>query len=716
MRSLALARILHNLPIQAASYAATPVTIPNDPKTPSWKRAWGLAALLSVLHLAVSLAPSVRPLLMESYSSYAINAVLGADEIGSTLLLDLGGFLAACVLLHLLLGAGAVTLTWASEQARVSQPVRRLGVCFLWYAAMAVGFVLWSAATYPQSHAAADYGAVADVTVLGQSPATLWAVGVCAAALGVLMTALWRTQGRILRRSLGPALLAAGAAAITVGFVHGQPVARAAEQGRPHVIILGIDSLRPDLLRQMMESGRLPNLAAFASDAAWFPDTTTPLARTYPAWVSILTGRAPTACAIVCNLMPRDEVALAPTLPGELRRHGYRSVLATDEVRFSNIDETYGFDTLLTPTIGAAEFLISRMSDLPVLNAVVNWRIAEPLFPQVYGNRAVAHVYRPDTFVRRLRDGVDFDRPTFLAVHLTLPHWPYLMADSQVRDHSSGGAQLQYDRYLEMLEAADRQFGDIRAWLDAEGVLRNAIVVVLSDHGEALRRPGDSLLEGVADPAIASLRVGRTGHGTSVMSAVQFQVFLGFSAHGLARGKVVPGARPEPAALEDVAPTLMDMLAIAPSGPYDGYSLASVVAGQPGDRRLVERVRFTETGFNLPRLLAGDINPDWIAMRAAGFYRLNPRTGYLELRPSKLPMVNSMKERAAIHGGQLLAALPNASGGQTFVLVSRAGGEARQVDSLDDDPVLAPMWAAMVGRFGDDLASLGAAAAVEPGT
>ncbi len=33
-----------------------------------------------------------------------------------------------------------------------------------------------------------------------------------------------------------------------------------------------------------------------------------------------------------------------PTIADVLRQHGYQTIYSTDEVRFANIDEAYGFD------------------------------------------------------------------------------------------------------------------------------------------------------------------------------------------------------------------------------------------------------------------------------------------------------------------------------------------------------------------------------------
>ena len=49
--------------------------------------------------------------------------------------------------------------------------------------------------------------------------------------------------------------------------------------------------------------------------------------------------------------------------------------------------------------------------------------------------------------------------------------------------------------YREAVHRADQQFGDLLAMLQRRGVLDNALVVVLSDHGEASARPDDFMPE-----------------------------------------------------------------------------------------------------------------------------------------------------------------------------------------------------------------------------
>ena len=81
----------------------------------------------------------------------------------------------------------------------------------------------------------------------------------------------------------------------------------------------------------------------------------------------------------------------------------------------------------------------------------------------------------------------DGDRPLFLSLHFTAPHWPWEgRADQPVSQklgdtrHHDGGT---LKTYTEMVEAMDDNIGKVLAALEASGRAENAIVVFTSDNG-----------------------------------------------------------------------------------------------------------------------------------------------------------------------------------------------------------------------------------------
>ncbi len=198
----------------------------------------------------------------------------------------------------------------------------------------------------------------------------------CAAALTLgawLMKALW--QRRNLRRSQA---WPGAAAAVAIGvvallFVNDRFAGAAAPASvRPHVIVIGVDSLRINELARFGGTGLTPHLDRFLERADVVKDTTTPAARTFSSWVAILTGRSPNVTGARFNLADRRIVSTWPTVGDALRDAGYHTVYSTDEVRFANIDETYGFDQVVTPPIGASDFLIGTYNELPLSSVVAS--------------------------------------------------------------------------------------------------------------------------------------------------------------------------------------------------------------------------------------------------------------------------------------------------------------------------------------------------------
>src|SRR4029450_2802353 len=105
-----------------------------------------------------------------------------------------------------------------------------------------------------------------------------------------------------------------------------------------------------------------------------------------------------------------------------------RATYATDEVRYANFNETYGFDQIITPPIGAIDFLLGSAADMPPVTLVASTPIGGFLFPSNHANRAASVTYRPRDFVERLEREIDVNGPAFIAIHLTLAHWPYSWA------------------------------------------------------------------------------------------------------------------------------------------------------------------------------------------------------------------------------------------------------------------------------------------------
>jgi hypothetical protein len=505
-------------------------------------------------------------------------------------------------------------------------------------------------------------------------------------------------------RALGIAAAAAGTALAAFVFVGGRSEAVAVAD-TPNIVILGVDSMRNDLSEVAPRRELTPNVNAFLAGSHRFTDAVTPLARTFPAWVSILTGRHPVSTNARFNLMARSEIHAGDTLADALKAQGYRTVYATDEVRFANFDARYGFDELITPPVGASDFVIAAIGDQPLVNLVAGSRIGAWLFPQVHANRGDAVTYDPDHFVRRLDRELDVRGPSFVAIHLTLAHWPYVRA-GQVEPTTP---QAWRPAYSDALEAVDRQFQDVLALLERKGVLENAVVAVLSDHGEALGYPSDSMIRKTG----SHLEIWDSlwGHGTSVVSPHQYGVLLAVRAFGRARLPGQPATHDWPVTLEDVRPTLEQIATGRAPADVDGVSLLPYLSDPAGSAALDARIRFTETCFNTAKMLKGKFTKSGVVSEAGIYYEMDPDSGWVQLRPDRLPEILARKQRAALSRDALLAAIPSWSDGSVAYLYSdRHAPAPRRLEAPPDpatEPEAARLWQALQHRFPGELQAPG---------
>ncbi len=632
-----------------------------------------------------------------------ITASLSVEQsLGPVLRAQLFRFGAALLVCHLLLGLVAFGLARLTEAAcNGPAPARRSWLIAGWFALLVGALMAANVNGHPSSRfVSPDSWFLQDI--VGLRVSTLFLAGSSAFIAFLLI----RTSRHL--RALAPLpAIGIGAAAIALTAGMALPFATSGSPTRgllataPHVVIIGVDSLRADATEARGGEALTPNIDEFLAGAHRFHDATTPLARTYGSWVSILTGRHPVATNARYNLMPRALVQDGVTLPDALRGQGYRTIYATDEVRFANIDQSFGFDQLVTPPIGASDFLLGYAGDMPLVNVVASTAAGRWLFPSNHANRAAHATYQPGDFVARLDNEVAIDRPTFLTVHLTLSHWPYNWA-GLARPTTP---QQFRPAYRHAVAEVDRQFRQVLEVLAAKGVLENALVVVLSDHGEALGAESDSMLRktGSSREIWDSL----WGHGTSVMSPHQYSVLLAMRAYGRARLPGAAAAHDWPVSLEDLRPTLEEFATGRRPADVDGVSLLPYLGMPAGAAPLASRVRFTETDFNTPSTLAGRYEASGIIDEAAVFYELDPDSGWMQLKSAKLPILLARKQRAALSSTALLAAIPDPDGRfHRYLYTTRRDPLPRVLEGRPDpaaEPEAARLWDALQARYPGEL-------------
>lgn len=456
--------------------------------------------------------------------------------------------------------------------------------------------------------------------------------------------------------------------------VFGHSVALTLHKNKPNIIFIGLDSLRPDFIGYFgHRSIYTPNIDSFLQSSTVFTQTYSPLARTFPAWISILTAQHPKNNNARDNLVEPDSIITHDNLAKRLQALGYETTYGTDEKRFSNITHAYGFDHLIGPEIGVNDFILGGLSDFPLSNLLVNTPLGRIILPYNYANRAAAITYNPDTFIDLIERTLHkrHDKPQFVAIHLCLTHWPYTWAhDGQTDDLSPA------QRYQSSVEAIDHQLGQLMALLKKEGLLENTAIVLLSDHGTTIGLPGDRIISpvtyqgdkdklgyissyqlGIASPNNIDLKKEYTistsyGQGTDILSLKQHHVLLALHGFGHQDSIHHVDAR---ASLLDVTPTVLDLLHQKKMSHSEGISLMPYVNNTS---KPISRPLYLETGFTISVIESKNIFINQVIHNAIGAYDVNPTNGLLVMKPEIEKSLSSSKQRAVLWDDWLLAHYP----------------------------------------------------------
>lgn len=670
-----------------------------------WRRLLLLALGLSYLLMLVSFLPLLLQYQYLFRGDKVLASVADVPLMGTKLGREIFSFVVAQLVIYALYGAIVWLMARAAWYGLRPAKTSPQMLILAWFLLLTVAVLVTNAYLFPWSALGETFWEVLSVAIADVSIASIVLTGAGVVVVATLAATAMRYLREHPRRSpvLIGSLAAMGAGIGILAFAGESVGTRTPARTAPNIILIGVDSLRPDFTVLGGDETHAPNINAFVRKARAFGDVTTPVARTFPSWMSILSGRHPHDTGAIMNLTNRGDISVSPTLPEILKANGYQTVFAIDETRFANIDESYGFDRIVTPPMGAADFLLGSLNDTPLTNLVVDTPIGALVFPHSYANRAAAHVYDPRYFDRRLRSELDFSRPTFLAVHFTLPHYPYHWADAP-KYRPTGQPHHGQTLYGDTVTRADAQVGELLQFLDHTGALDNAIVVVLSDHGEALGRESDSLVTDatgrIGDYVIPAAR---TGHGTSVLSPAQYQVLLAMRGYGPNALAAAPHeVLSQPASLEDLAPTLLDLSGIDRSAyRFGGQSLADAALARAPSTSAAPRIRFTETEFNPPALLAGFNLESEVARQSAKYYQVDPDSGRLGLRESMRQQVMAERQYAAFDDANVLAAIPTHDG-YAHVVVAKDRSSARLLDGAPDpssEPSVAALWQALHERF-----------------
>jgi arylsulfatase A-like enzyme len=368
------------------------------------------------------------------------------------------------------------------------------------------------------------------------------------------------------------------------------PAPASAPPHHPNILILAADSLRADHLDPRVA----PTLEALAARGARFDRAYVSIPRTFPSWVTILTGRHAHHHGIRSMFPTWEERARDfDALPARLAHAGYATGVVSDFAGdiFGRIE--LGFGRVDTPSFDFRQLIRQRALEretplLPVLHS----QLGRKLFPVMRErNDAADPMLLADDAIAALHalraggsGGAGEGKPFFLTVFFSTAHFPYAApapyyakyTDAAYRgrfkyhkpvglgeDAPPDAADIAQIRglYDGSVKAVDDAVARILRSLDSEGLAGDTIVVVTADHGETLYDNGHGL--GHGDHLFGD-------EGTHVPLVVYDPRLASAQPHGVRVPAVVRDV--------DIAPTLYELAGVAPPTDLDGLSLRAYLS------------------------------------------------------------------------------------------------------------------------------------------
>lgn len=590
-------------------------------------------------------------------------------------------FLLKVLGVYIVIGAAAGTFIYFSvESLRKLFPFAvRKG--FLFAINAAVSFVLFLSfffkdiILYPQLYMNnfhnknALFKAVVNFLTDSVHPGVFTGIQVFLFAAGVLLisTALFRTRHRVISVSL----LSALCVVVLLTALHpfrDSGVAGNTSGERPNILIIASDALRPDHL-----SGHgyfrdtSPSIDRLIRNGVSFRNAFIEVPRTFPSWVSILTGQY-SATHGIRHMFPtsRDLNRSFPSIAGTLKEKGYYTSVVTDYAGdiFSRVD--LGFEKVDTPYFNFDYVLQSAILEnhtflLPFLSN----RFGLMLFPVMKDS---AYFCPPsllkDRILREIRNSGE--RPFFISTFFSSTHFPYAPPYpyySRYRapgysgpykfykqriislDNDAGGTRISAEDIAQVralydagIRAMDDAVGEVIAFLRRNNLYDNTIIVVLSDHGENLYEDDLGM-----------------GHGEHFRGHYAVKIPLVFHCP-----KIIKKHREihDVVRVVDIAPTILSLAGIGSSPTMEGVSLTPLLQGKQAPPQRA----FGETGIWFDNILREDLffqykrilYPDITFLSEIDFHFGNQ----LVLSDDFRDVVNLSKHRYAFDGRYKLIYMP----------------------------------------------------------
>lgn len=344
-------------------------------------------------------------------------------------------------------------------------------------------------------------------------------------------------------------------------------------EGRPSFLFVVLDSLARDRTSTYgAERPTTPHLTALAERGWVATDVRAPASYTLASVATMLTGQEPLTHGVTVLPSASSSLSLAdeaPRLAGVLAAEGWRTA---GWVANANADSRYGFaegfeqwdDLHADPELAVRSIVDGALIPPRVGRWLSSLGPEEPFFVYAHVFEPHAPYVAPQAYRERFVDA-DYDGPVN-GSRTWINRWK-----SQGFDVDAAGWEHLAQLYAARTAYADDVLGRLVAEVERAGRAEDTVIVVVSDHGEALGE----------HRAIE--------HGDLVYDE-QIAVPLVIVVPGSAPGRI-----DAPATLSDLAPTLLGLAGVTPPDAMDGEDLFATAPD-------AERPRLSRSYARLPVL------------------------------------------------------------------------------------------------------------------
>ncbi len=427
----------------------------------------------------------------------------------------------------------------------------------------------------------------------------------------------------------------------------------------------------------------MPFLNHTLKSSTIFTQAYSPLARTYPAWMAILSGQYPKTSGSRFNLQPPNSETMRTLLSKQLQASNYLTLYAASQNRFTPINKNYGFDKTIGPKVGIGDLIIASFNDLIFSNLLMNTPLGKYLFPYTHQNLYASVTYDPYALIHSILREIPNSnhQPIYLAVHLHLTHWPHQWARSQPEANDIKDKHAKaITAYNRTLKTIDEQIQQLIIGLKKKNRLDNAMLIFISDHGFSFGLPQDRVSDfdhyiPGSDTKIKyrahSNKTKSIGYGGDLISLVQNHVLLAFKLYGKLSN--ISTKISYPSSLVDINPTILNYLRM-PIINKDGISLLPLITGNT-DQALQPRPIFMETGLSLSAITK--INPDPAQVLAQGidYYSFDKKNNYITVNSKLMNQTLAAKQKAILNFPWLLIVIPHGAQPNEVILANLKTGQ-----------------------------------------